>query len=191
MNWLDYTFLGVIGLSVVIGVIRGFVREVISVIVWVTAFWLAARYGVQVGEQFSAWLTSPMLQMVAGFATVFVVILIGGTLVGYLARMIVGQTGLGGTDRLLGVVFGGLRGGLLVGLVVLGAGFTALPQQAWWQGSIIASGYQPWVCHDRVGHWLTRAREVPGIEQAPMDTTAAFAHWQAYCQRPTQTDNGS
>ncbi|MDR9432412.1 MAG: CvpA family protein [Spiribacter sp.] len=181
MNWLDYAFLGVIGVSVLIGVIRGFVREIISVVVWVAAFWIATRYSTEAADMLSPWLASSMLRLVVGFAGLFIITLVIGALVGYLGRTLVGKTGLSGTDRILGLVFGGLRGGLIVGLVVLGAGLTGLPQASWWQESLIAEGYRPWVCHQRIGGWLEGAQQYGSLAQSPMDGSAALAYWQTYC----------
>ncbi|RZU97991.1 CvpA family protein [Spiribacter vilamensis] len=193
LNWLDLAFIGVIALSVLIGVIRGFVREVISVLVWVAAFWIGARYSAQVGEYLSPWLASSMLRLVAGFAGLFILTLLVGALISYTARVLVGRTGLTGTDRLLGVVFGALRGLLLTGAVVLGAGLTAIPGEAWWQESVIAQGYRPWVCHARVGSWLDQAQQMPGVARAPVNSAAAFAYWEAYCQINSEqnSDSGS
>ncbi len=193
MNWLDYAFLGVIGISVVIGLIRGFVREVISVLVWVAAFWLAIRYSGQVASLLSPWLASGMLRLGVAFAVLFIGTLLVGALISFLARSLVGRTGLSGTDRVLGLVFGALRGGLLVGLVVLGAGLTAVPQQNWWQGSIIANGYQPWVCHDRVGGWLDQASALQPLNATPVNGSQALMYWQAFCRgdKPSLDDGGS
>ena len=193
MNWLDLAFLGVIAVSVLIGVIRGFVREVISVAVWVAAFWIALRYGPQLGEQLAPWLVSPMLRLVAGFAGLFILTLLIGALVSYVARALVGRTGLSGTDRMLGIVFGAARGLLLVGVIILGAGLTAVPREAWWQESVIARGYQPWVCHEQVGDWFNQARRMPGVSGAPVNGIAAYAYWQAYCQanHRQSTESGS
>jgi membrane protein required for colicin V production len=191
LNWLDLALISVIALSVIIGVVRGFVREVISVVVWVAAFWIGVRYSPQVGDILSPWLDSSMLQLVAGFAGLFILTLLVGALVSFLARLLVGRTGLSGTDRLLGVVFGALRGLLLIGAVVLGAGLTAVPNESWWQDSVIAQGYRPWVCHARVGSWLEQARQVPGVSQAPVNGTAAFAYWEAYCRINSQANSES
>lgn len=190
MNWLDYTLLGVIGISVLIGVIRGFVREVISVISWVAAFWVAVRYSGSGAEQLAAWIDSPMLRTIIAFAALFILTLLVGALVGYIARGLVGRTGLTGTDRLLGVVFGGLRGGLLVGMMILAAGLTALPEAPWWRESVIAGAYQPWVCHDRIGGWLGDAQDYEPLARAPMNGSAAFAYWEAFCSSGGTTDNG-
>lgn len=190
MNWLDFAFLGVIGVSVLIGLIRGFVREVISVVVWVAAFWVAARYSGQAAALLEPWLASAMLRLVIGFAGLFIATLVVGAFVSYLARAMVGRTGLSGTDRVLGLVFGGLRGALLVGLVVLGAGLTGLPNASWWQASVIADGYRPWVCHKQVGGWLAGVQRYEALASTPMDGSAAQAYWQAYCESTIEpTDN--
>ena len=191
MNWLDYAFLGVIGVSVLIGVIRGFVREVISVITWIAAFWVAIRYSPEVSALAADWVASPMLQLVIAFGALFVATLLVGALAGWLARLLVGRTGLSGTDRTLGVVFGGLRGGVLVGLIVLGAGMTALPEEPWWQESVIAGAYRPWVCDERIGDWLEAAGRHESLAQAPMNGSAAVAYWQAWCGTgPLDGDKG-
>jgi membrane protein required for colicin V production len=190
MNWLDYTLLGVIGISVLIGVIRGFVREVISVVSWVAAFMVAVRYSGTGAEELAPWIDSPMLRTVIAFAALFIATLLVGALIGYIARGLVGRTGLSGTDRLLGIVFGGVRGSLLVGLMILAAGLTALPEEAWWQDSVIADAYQPWVCHQQIGGWLGAAEAYEPLTQAPMNGSAAFAYWEAFCGHGETTDNG-
>ncbi|MBY5268970.1 CvpA family protein [Spiribacter salinus] len=190
MNWLDYTLLGVIGISVLIGVIRGFVREVISVVSWVAAFMVAVRYSGTGAEELAPWIDSPMLRTVIAFAALFIATLLVGALIGYIARGLVGRTGLSGTDRLLGIVFGGVRGSLLVGLMILAAGLTALPEEAWWQDSVIADAYQPWVCRQQIGGWLGAAEAYEPLTQAPMNGSAAFAYWEAFCGHGETTDNG-
>lgn len=172
LTWLDYALIGLVGISILIGVIRGFVREVISVVVWVAAFWVAIVYSGQVADRLTPFIDSALVRMVLGFAALFVVTLLVGAVVSYIGRLLVGRTGLTGTDRLLGMVFGGLRGGLLVGLVVLGAGLTALPQENWWQSSRVVEIYHPWVCHDRVGGW---------VENVPVDGSAVLGYWKDYC----------
>lgn len=189
MNWLDYALLGIVAVSILIGIIRGFVREVISVVVWVAAFLIAMRYGAQAGDYLSPWIASSMIRWVLGFGGLFVLTLILGALVGYVGRALVGKTGLSGTDRLLGVVFGGVRGGLLVGLIILGAGLTAIPQAPWWQASVVVQGYQPWVCHPQVGSWLQQARQAAPIDQAPVNGAVALAYWEAYCSGSQSLNN--
>ena len=181
MNWLDYAFLGVASVSILIGLVRGFVREVISVVTWVAAFWVAIRYSPEVAAYFEAWLNSPMARLAVAFAVLFIATLLLGALVGWMARLLVGRTGLSGTDRSLGLVFGGLRGGLLVGLVVLGAGLTAVPEEPWWQDSVIASAYRPWVCNPRIGGWLEDAGGHETLDRAPLNGSAALDYWQAWC----------
>lgn len=130
-----------------------------------------------------------MIRWVLGFGGLFVLTLILGALVGYVGRALVGKTGLSGTDRLLGVVFGGVRGGLLVGLIILGAGLTAIPQAPWWQASVVVQGYQPWVCHPQVGSWLQQARQAAPIDQAPVNGAVALAYWEAYCSGSQSLNN--
>ena len=182
MNWLDYAFLGVGAASILIGAIRGFVREIISVVTWVAAFWVAIRYTPEVAAYFETWLNSPMVRLAVAFALLLIATLLLGALLGWMGRLLVGRTGLTGTDRALGVVFGGLRGALLVGLMVLGAGLTALPEESWWRESVIVDTYHPWVCNDRIGEWLDGAERHETVRRAPFNGSAAQAYWQEWCR---------
>lgn len=170
--WWDYTLLAIVGVSILIGVIRGFVREIISVVVWVAAVWVAAVYSGQVADRLAPFIDSDLIRLILGFSALFILMLLAGTVLSYIGRLVVGRSGLTGADRVLGMVFGGVRGGLLVGLVILVAGLTALPQEDWWQASKVVEIYEPWVCHNRVGGW---------IENAPMNGLAAFEYWKDYC----------
>lgn len=182
MNWLDLVFLGFVVFSVLVSVVRGFVRELLSVVVWVAAAWLALRFSSVLGDWLGAWIPSPTLALVAAFAVIFVGTLLVGAVAAFMARALVNQTGLTGTDRVLGAVFGGLRGALVVGVLVLVAGLTTVPRESWWQASLVAGTVQPWVCRLGVYHWLDDVRvyrplasggEVPG--------RPASSYWREFC----------
>jgi len=181
MNWLDFVFLGIIAASVLISLVRGFVREVLSIVVWVAAFWLALRYSDGLAARLEPFVGSPTIRLVAAFAGLFIITLLLGALLNYLAGQLVGRTGLSGTDRALGVVFGGLRGLAIVALLVLAAGLTAVPGERWWQESLLAGRLQPWVCRAGVGDWLDGLRVYQPLAAEPAEGTPAPDYWRDFC----------
>lgn len=186
MNWLDLVCLGVIAVSAMISLVRGFVREVLSVVVWVAAFWLSLRYAQTLAVYGQAYIDSPTIRLVAAFAALFILTLLVGALVNYLAGVLVGRTGLSGTDRALGVVFGGLRGVLILGVLVLAAGLTALPRETWWRSSVMTSWLTPWVCTVGVDQWLDGLAVTPPVvgDSDPVEGTPAAAYWREFCRGP-------
>lgn len=189
MNWLDLVFLGIIAVSVVISLVRGFVREVISVLVWVGAVWVSLRYAQPLSGYLTDYLASPTLRLIVAFVVLFVLTLIVGAVISYFAGVLVGRTGLTGTDRALGMVFGGLRGALIVALLVLGAGLTAIPQEHWWRDSLLATRFTPWVCAVGVAEWLDGLRQHTPMASGDGigNETPAPAYWRDFCGRVTAT----
>jgi membrane protein required for colicin V production len=138
MNWVDLTILGVIAISALVSLIRGFVREALSLVSWVVAFFVASRFYKDVSPLLEGHLQDPFLRDGAAILLLFVLTLIVGSLINYLIGILVDKSGLTGTDRVLGMVFGGLRGVLVVAaiLFVLDS-FTGLNSSAGWQQSIL------------------------------------------------------
>ncbi|MDN5869373.1 MAG: CvpA family protein [Nitrococcus sp.] len=186
MNWLDYVFLGVIAVSAAISLMRGFIREVLSIVVWVAAFWISLRFAPPLAVFLNDYLQSPTLRLLVAFAALFIAVLLLGALVNYLAGTLVGKTGLRGTDRVLGMVFGGLRGVLVVALLVLMAGLTSVPRERWWQDSVLAAHFRPWVCSLGAGQWLQDLRLYSPVAAAsePVTGTPLREYWGEYCQAP-------
>jgi membrane protein required for colicin V production len=135
MNWLDYAIIAVLGLSVLMGLWRGFIGEVLALAVWACAFWVAWLLGPALAERFSASISVPSARVILAYALCFVAVLIAGAIVTFLVRKLVEGSGLSGSDRLLGMVFGLARGMALVVLIVLLLGFTPFPRDPWWHQS--------------------------------------------------------
>jgi membrane protein required for colicin V production len=119
VSWLDWTLLAVLLLSALLGLWRGLVYEVLSLGVWVAAFLLAQAYAARAG----AWLPldgfSEPLQLAMGFAAVFLVVAFTGGALAWLIKKLVESAGLRPVDRVLGSVFGLLRGlVILLGLAM-------------------------------------------------------------------------
>ncbi len=138
MTWLDYAVIGVFAASLVLGVWRGLVREVISVLGWVIAFLAANLLAGPLGPAMPQVIPSPELRVAAAYLAVFVGSLVVTSLVGLLLSKIVKAVGLGGVDRMLGALFGAARGLLIVLAAALLAGLTSAPRQSFWKDS--ASG---------------------------------------------------
>lgn len=132
MIWVDYAILVVVGLSAIIGLFRGFFREAVGLATWVLAFWLAFRLAEFGGGLLTEWISVGSVRLAIAFGVVFILILILGAVANYLIGKLVEETGFAGTDRALGGVFGVLRGVAVMVLLVLLAGLTPVPRDAWW-----------------------------------------------------------
>ena len=142
LNWVDYVILGIIALSAIISLLRGFAREALSLAAWVVAFWIAFTFSSDLSGLFESTVSSPSLRLGLAFGLLFLVALLLGALINFLVGQLIDKTGLTGTDRLLGAVFGVARGALLVTVLVMVAGLTVLPQESWWQGSQLVQHFQ-------------------------------------------------
>lgn len=135
MSVVDYFFLGLVLLSVGAGFIRGFFKEAISLASWILAAFLALRFGDLFSGFFNHYFESPVLQLWAGRLTMFLLVLIAGTLTGHLINALLDNAGLSTTDHFLGMLFGFVRGVLLVGLLVIFGEGLALDEEQWWKES--------------------------------------------------------
>jgi membrane protein required for colicin V production len=142
MTAFDYAVLGVTLLSVAISIWRGLVREVMSLLSWLGALWVAARFSVGFSDWMPAAIANPSARYGAAFALLFLGTVIALELVGVLLARLLRAVGLGFVDRALGAVFGVARGALLAWILTLLGGLTALPQQDWWRESLMAPPLQ-------------------------------------------------
>ena len=130
----DIVILIVILVSAAIGLIRGLVKEVVSLTIWLSAFVLALAFAGAVADRVVSADVDPGFRVVAGFLIVFVAVLIVGALLQWLLSKIVKSTGLTGTDRFLGFLFGSVRGAIVV-VVVLIAIRPFVETESWWAAS--------------------------------------------------------
>lgn len=138
MNWADWAIVGILALSSGIGLIRGFVKEAFSLAVWVAAVVIAKTFSPQLAVLLSNAIQTPSLRELAAFATLFVLTLIVGAMANYLMGALVKMTGLSGTDRLLGVLFGVVRGFIIVMLIIVFLpAILPVDQDPWWQQSLL------------------------------------------------------
>ncbi len=167
MAAVDIAILCVVGVSALVGALRGFLREVLSLAAWVAAFWVAWATSDDVAPIFATLVTAPTGQLILAFVVVFVGTLLGVGIVNWLIFKLADKTGLSGTDRLLGVAFGFGRGAALVLAAVLVAGLLPVRERPWWQASLLLPPL------DTLAHALAGRLEVPGAPVAPEGTAAA------------------
>ena len=137
MVWVDYVIIGIVAVSAVISLIRGFVREAISLLGWILAIWAALGFSASLSPFFARFIEVPSLRELAAFLVIFLGVLFVAGVTNFILGLLVEKTGMSGTDRVLGMVFGAARGVLIVALLVVLAGFTKLPADPWWRASIL------------------------------------------------------
>ncbi|MFA6231956.1 MAG: CvpA family protein [Rhodanobacter sp.] len=142
MNWTDGVILGILGLSVLIGLWRGLVAELLSLVIWVAAFWVAVTFGPVLSTHLEHTISLPLARNGVAYGICFFGVLLIGAVVRFLTRKLIWSSGLTGIDRLFGVVFGFVRGALVVTLIVLLVGLTALTRESWWQQSVLLPQFQ-------------------------------------------------
>jgi membrane protein required for colicin V production len=137
MNAVDWVIVAVVALSMLLGVLRGFVREVMSLVGWVVGIWLAIRFAPVLGRELPAEMA--IAEIRTGIAALGIVIgtIVVAALIAWVIGKFLSAIKLTGTDRLLGAAFGFVRALLIVLLVGLFAGRTALAQQPLWRDSVL------------------------------------------------------
>lgn len=131
LQWVDFFFLLVTGISCLFGLWRGFVREVLSLLAWIAAILIARVYSEHLAPSFGGWVDSEAMQQVLAFAALFMATLLIGAIINHLVAKLIAITGLKLTDRLLGSLFGIARGVVIVMVFVyFGASFFA--EEGWW-----------------------------------------------------------
>jgi membrane protein required for colicin V production len=121
---------------------RGFVREALSLATWVIAIWIAATFTPRLAAELPSGIESEAVRQAIGFGILFVLSLMVGALINTLISQLVKKTGLSGADRVFGVIFGILRGGLIILVFVVIGGMTPMPEADWWQSSVLLEWFE-------------------------------------------------
>src|SRR3989338_7150891 len=138
MTAFDYAVLTVIAASVLLGLWRGVVSEILALAAWIVAFVIARAEAPQVATWLAGQIAEPGMRLAAAYVLVFAGVLIVFAIARMLISLMLKAVGLGLLDRLLGAGFGVLRGILVVLVVVLVAGMTPLPKADWWRNATLA-----------------------------------------------------
>ncbi|MDD7569981.1 MAG: CvpA family protein [[Actinobacillus] rossii] len=132
---IDYIIIAIIAFSIIVSLLRGFVREVMSLASWVVAFIVASQFYPYLANLLTQ-IESEYVRNGVAIAILFVLTLIVGAIVNYVISQLVDKTGLSGTDRVLGACFGFLRGVLIVAALLFFVDtFTNFNQNEMWTTS--------------------------------------------------------
>lgn len=142
MNWADGVILAILVVSSLISLKRGFVKEALSMANWVLAFFVAMTFRDQLSSLLVAHIETPSVRDMAAFAILFAATLVVGAMVNYLIGELVRMTGLSGTDRLFGMIFGLVRGFIVVmAIILIVPGIVPIDQDAWWKESALIPSF--------------------------------------------------
>jgi membrane protein required for colicin V production len=136
MAALDWIFCAVLLVSVLLGAWRGLVFEVLSLLSWLVALVAARCFAIDMALLLPMQGSSDGLRYAAGFVVVFVAVLLVGSLIAVVSKKLMTSVGLRPVDRVLGALFGSLRGGLLLLLATAVVHATPLKSTAAWQESV-------------------------------------------------------
>lgn len=138
MSVFDQVFLGLLALSVLLGLWRGLVSEVFALAGWLLAVFLAWQAASYAAPYLAGVIETNWLRWPAAFALVFILVMLVLALLRFLLRELISVSGLTVLDRFAGAGFGVLRAMVLALLAVAAAGMTTLPREAWWRASVCA-----------------------------------------------------
>jgi len=155
MTGFDYVVIGIVAVSLLFGLWRGVIGEVISLVAWGVGIFAAIEFGASVGHAVFAGLSDPALRTLAGCVVIFVGVLVSMALLNMVVRSMVKALGLSVSDRILGMIFG-LARGVLVCMVLVGlGGMTSAPTQSWWKNAMLSAPLEtvvmaakPWLPDD-------------------------------------------
>lgn len=148
MIWVDYAIIGTILVSTFISLIRGFVREALSLAGWIASFLVAKMFGGGFAELFLTSIKDDTARLLVAFVILFVVSLVLCAVANYFIAQLVKRTGLTGTDRFIGLFFGFLRGVLMIAVLAILATALGLNKEAWWKDSALIFRFEA------IGEWL-------------------------------------
>lgn len=162
MTSFDYIVLGILVVSAFLGLLRGLVKEILSLIAYMAAFVAAIWWGPRVTLWLSPYLENALLRTAAAYGAVFIVVLLLLGLLNVTLDTLIRKTGLTPADHGLGALFGLLRGLLIVLILVAAAGYTELPKEPWWRDARLSPA------------------AVRGVQQVKLLLPPALASWLPY-----------
>ena len=143
LNVLDWILVGITGLSLLLGIFRGIVREILALTTWIASIWLAREYGLVVGGKLGIWSDSEQISNLVGVSLVFIVVFLALALLGRLIYKQFRISGLTLLNRVFGAAFGILRGLILCVLLVLAANVIPITDSTLFINSEIVSVLAP------------------------------------------------
>jgi membrane protein required for colicin V production len=135
LGWIDWAIIAIIAVSALISLARGFVKEALSLLTWVVAGLVAWLFGGALAGHLSSYIETPSIRVIVACSILFILTLLLGGLINYLIGQLVRVTGLSGTDRFLGMIFGAARGALLIVVAVGLLSLAPVEGDVWWRQS--------------------------------------------------------
>jgi membrane protein required for colicin V production len=145
MHWVDIAIISIIVLSMITGLFRGFVKELIALCVWILAFWLAFHYASMLDGWVNPYIHDNTLKIIVEFIIIFFATLIVGAIVNACIGFIMRRSGLSGTDRVLGMGFGFVRGLFLIAIIMVGFRISNMPYSEYSKDSSLYAKFDPLV----------------------------------------------
>lgn len=138
MTSFDYIVIAIIALSVVVSMMRGAVKELLAIMGWIVAFYVAKAYSSMLAAFLPGAIPTEALKTLIAFLILLVAVLLISGLLAMAISSIVSKVGLGSLNRLLGVIFGFAKGLLIVSVLVFLAGLTSLPKEQMWADAVLS-----------------------------------------------------
>jgi membrane protein required for colicin V production len=147
VNWFDYGIIGLISISVLMGIIRGFIREALSLVTWLVAIFLGVMYCQNLGDHFTS-ISIVGVRLIIAFIIILLTTLIVGGITAQLVSKAISLTGFGVTDRIVGTFFGFARGAAVVAFGILFIQSSPIIKLPMYQSSEMVPKFQP------ISHWM-------------------------------------
>ncbi len=145
MTWVDFTIIAVLAVSASIGIFRGFIKEAFSLVSLIAAVWVALTFFPELSTMLTAYISKPPIRSAIAFFILLILTLLLGGMLSHLAVAILNKIGLSGFNRFLGMIFGLLRGGIVVAFLVLIAEKTMILHHDAWQNALLLEHINPLV----------------------------------------------
>jgi membrane protein required for colicin V production len=145
MIWIDYSFLVIIAVSALIGILRGLVKEALSLVAWGLAVWISIHFSPVLAQLMRGFIEQDTMRTIAAFLILFVGTLLVGSIISYIIRSGLKKIGLGPLDRLGGLVFGVVRGCGIILVLIYMVGLTPVKGESWWHKSMLIPPFEEMV----------------------------------------------
>ncbi|UJF24730.1 CvpA family protein [Suttonella sp. R2A3] len=142
LNYLDAALGAIVIISALVGLARGLLKEVLSLVAWAAAAYIAFLFAEMIAEKYIVkFINDPLISYLAAFGLLFLCTLFAIGLINLIITQLLSRTGMGGFDRFLGMLFGLARGAIIGALAVFVLGLTPAVNQSWWQTSVLQPGF--------------------------------------------------
>ena len=139
MTSFDYTVFIIIGACIIISMMRGAVREMLSIIGWLAALYVAKTYSTQLVPLLPQDIPTDSLRILAAFLILFLGVLLMVSLLSIALSSVLEKIGLSWLNRFFGALFGFAKGLLIVCILVFLAGLTSIPKDVRWTNAMFSS----------------------------------------------------